>query len=88
MCRKVGGQRRKGERRAYCRRWARAAIRIFDVGTGALRELFEQECALYPQLLDLALDTGKAEACSIVGVFNFARAVLELDAFPSVGLLD
>jgi hypothetical protein len=83
---RLGGDERRG--RAYCRRWARAAIRIFDVGAGTLRELFEQEGALYSQLLDLALDTGEAEACGIVGVFNFARAVLQLDAFPSVGLLD
>lgn len=42
-------------RMTYCGRRAGAAIGIFDVGAGALRNLLEEECPLEATLLDLAL---------------------------------
>lgn len=34
--------------------WARATLRVFNVGAGALGQLFKQKGPFYPQLLDLA----------------------------------
>lgn len=71
----------------YRGRRTRAALGILDVCARALGQLLKQECPLYPQLLDLALYPGEAQSGGVVGIFDFVRAVLELDAFSAIGLL-
>jgi hypothetical protein len=73
---------------SYRGRRAGTAIRILDICAGTLGELLEQKGTLYPQLFNLALNTGETEAGGIVGVFDFIGAVLELDTLSSIGLFD
>lgn len=73
---------------AYCWGWTGAAVRVLDVCACALCELFEQESAFYPQLFNLALDAGEAKSGGVVGFFDLICAILELDAFSSIGFLN
>lgn len=75
-------------RSAYRGGRARAALGVLDVCAGALGQLLEQKGPLYPELLDLALYPGEAQAGGIVCVFDLVCAVLELNAFAAVCLFD
>lgn len=72
----------------YRRRWAGAALGIFDVGAGALGQLFQQKRPFYPQLLDLALYASEPQPGRIVGILDFVCAILQLETLPSVGFLN
>lgn len=74
--------------KAYCRRRAGAAVRVFDIGAGALGQLLEQERALKALFLDLALEACQTHTNGIVGLFHVGHALLQIHTFPAVGLLD
>jgi hypothetical protein len=50
--------------------------------------LFKQEGALYSHLFDLAFYARKAKTSGIVSLFDLVCAILELDAFSSIGFLN
>ena len=85
------GGTKKRERRAdatYRGRRTRTALGILNIHTRSLGHLFEQECALDAQLVELAAQAMQAQAGGVIVVLHLVVAVAQLAAFSAVGLLD
>jgi hypothetical protein len=72
----------------YSRRWAWTSVTILDIDTGSLLQLRKEESALKAQLLDSAPLANESDTRCVVGFFNLVEALLQLNTFSAIGLLD